>query len=655
MKRGADVQLTKDSTDPRDDDDEPGTGMNKASADELSKRKIRALPKRASAVSAPQPSSIFGGLSSAPAPASGATATTSIFGTTPSSSGSLFSLPTGGSKPFTFTASAPTTTSTSQTSQSTFSSSFTTPAASSTSKMFESILAKTAPSPNPSATTSTSTSSFPSSGLDEQLVDIYKRLRGLNVSLSETVRKAIEEDVFVDLTGIFDKYKMNRNEIQTKLENFKGKEVKSDNAASTSTPAAPKLALPPAPITFASFGGKPFTPPVSSAAAPSNPTKSVFPEFKPPSTTSSFGEFKPPSTSNASSSNLFGLKPSAPIKEREEEKPAASGDSTSTPPTNSFFGNTSGKSSFTFGASNSTGSSSFFGSSSTSAPSNFFAAPAGTSKLAGETTPAPSGFFSLTPKPAENSSTSTSTTNIFGGSVFGKPASTPSSGNIFGSGPTSTGTSATSSSSSTPIFGAPKPPVQSSFSFGTPASSETKPSASESLAPSAAASNAAEGSNSARSTPATDATAEGGEGGEGSELGLNTPNPHDLEGKGEEDEETVHSVKLKAYRLKKDESGASKWAELGLGFLRLKKHKETGNRRVLLRNSANGRILLNFRVYAGLNPTVMATKKGLSFIGHDEGQATSYLVRLPNEEATTQLKAALDREIEFVKAKSSDS
>ncbi len=48
--------------------------------------------------------------------------------------------------------------------------------------------------------------------------------------------------------------------------------------------------------------------------------------------------------------------------------------------------------------------------------------------------------------------------------------------------------------------------------------------------------------------------------------GLLTPNPHDEEGTGEENEETVHAVKLKAYRMKKaDEEGGSGWAELGLG------------------------------------------------------------------------------------------
>jgi nucleoporin NUP2 len=48
--------------------------------------------------------------------------------------------------------------------------------------------------------------------------------------------------------------------------------------------------------------------------------------------------------------------------------------------------------------------------------------------------------------------------------------------------------------------------------------------------------------------------------------GLLTPNPHDEEGVGEENEETVHAVKLKAYRMRRaSEQGGSGWAELGMG------------------------------------------------------------------------------------------
>lgn len=86
-------------------------------------------------------------------------------------------------------------------------------------------------------------------------------------------------------------------------------------------------------------------------------------------------------------------------------------------------------------------------------------------------------------------------------------------------------------------------------------------------------------------------------------------NPHDEEGEGEEEEETVHAIKLKVYQLnrKRDDKSTGGWMDLGhgtcssfqalfssfdspTGMLRLKKHKESGARRLLLRNSSTGKI-----------------------------------------------------------------
>ena len=70
---------------------------------------------------------------------------------------------------------------------------------------------------------------------------------------------------------------------------------------------------------------------------------------------------------------------------------------------------------------------------------------------------------------------------------------------------------------------------------------------------------------------------------------LESGSVHDQEGEGEEDEETTHSVKTKVYFLNKEEGA---WKELGLGLLKVKKHKETGARRLLLRNSSTGKITI---------------------------------------------------------------
>lgn len=64
-------------------------------------------------------------------------------------------------------------------------------------------------------------------------------------------------------------------------------------------------------------------------------------------------------------------------------------------------------------------------------------------------------------------------------------------------------------------------------------------------------------------------------------------NSQDVEGAGEEDEENVFSVKGKLYRF---DDGA--WAGAGVGFFKLKKHKETGKKRVLFRNNSNHKLVV---------------------------------------------------------------
>lgn len=109
-------------------------------------------------------------------------------------------------------------------------------------------------------------------------------------------------------------------------------------------------------------------------------------------------------------------------------------------------------------------------------------------------------------------------------------------------------------------------------------------------------------------------------------------------------------MKSRVYRLtKSDDEGVSKWVVLGTGILRLKKDKENGSRRVLLRNSNTGKIIMNFKIYSGLKPT--QTKAALSFVGHDNGVSQTYSVRVATEGEAKQLKDMFDREIAFVKAK----
>jgi len=129
---------------------------------------------------------------------------------------------------------------------------------------------------------------------------------------------------------------------------------------------------------------------------------------------------------------------------------------------------------------------------------------------------------------------------------------------------------------------------------------------------------------------------------------------HDEEGEGEEDEETTHTTKSKVYKLVKDESsedGKPGWKDMGVGMLRLKKHKLSGSRRVLLRNSSTGKITINFNIYSGLNPSL--GPKTVTFVGHDEnGISVTYRLRTPTEQHAMELKDAMSREIAFVKGDS---
>lgn len=61
------------------------------------------------------------------------------------------------------------------------------------------------------------------------------------------------------------------------------------------------------------------------------------------------------------------------------------------------------------------------------------------------------------------------------------------------------------------------------------------------------------------------------EGDDASKGGLSGPGSHDVEGEGEEDEETTYSARIKAYRMKKeDERGGKGWVELGVGEFNLR-------------------------------------------------------------------------------------
>jgi len=130
----------------------------------------------------------------------------------------------------------------------------------------------------------------------------------------------------------------------------------------------------------------------------------------------------------------------------------------------------------------------------------------------------------------------------------------------------------------------------------------------------------------------------------------------DVEGEGEEDEETTYTVKAKVFKFTTDREGVSAWADLGIGMLRLKKHKVTNARRVILRTSTTGKVAINFRIYAGLQPK--RAGKFVTFMGHitspdKEPQTVQYRLRLGTEAAATEMTEAIEREVRLVQAEAS--
>ncbi|KAA1476072.1 hypothetical protein DENSPDRAFT_842961 [Dentipellis sp. KUC8613] len=666
MKRGAEKQLSKDDVDEEVEDGEPGRGMKVADQSVLAQRTIRGLPKRSHSGSpAPTPPSVNGSASANPAPKM---PTFAGFGTTTGSPSLLFGASSGAkpassspatTSPFSFDSSAPPSSGTSL-----FAGFGSAPpvasSASNTTKAFASVLGSS------SATTRADPPgpiSIPKNGdstkdEDGAALKYFKSLRGLNNSLITAISKAVESDPFIDIAEVLEQYKKHRISVQKEYDDEKASVPQS--AAATRGSETPKL-----------------TPSVTSSPAFMPAPPSSFAGFSAPSTASTpalGGGFTPKLTTESTSSPFSFGKPSATSTTTKEPAaapappksgfsfgqtatPAASTDPTPSPPKSAFtFGSTSDSpfapKPFDTAKKDGTSSSeatttSLFGSSASSAPkapSSGFTFGSGapkTGSLFGSTTAeskdsgakdkekddkAPTSLFGGT---TTTSTTSTAGKSLFGdgGFTFGTPekAKPTSAFGAFGSasGPIGFGFKA----------GEASPPAAKAvgFSFGTP------PKAESTLTPPAPADAAA----SREETPATDAS----EDGVGRVL---SPGAHDQEGEGEEDEETTHAVRVKVLKLSAGKDGKY-WADMGVGIFRLKKHKETSARRAILRNSSTGKIIINFRIYSGLKPT-LGKKNAVTFIGHGEdGSAVTYTLRFSKPEDGADLKAALEREVELVK------
>ncbi|KAF8160750.1 hypothetical protein B0H34DRAFT_806238 [Crassisporium funariophilum] len=634
MKRGAENYLTKDGDEGADSEETPGEGFKKADEAVLAARPMRGLPKRAGARVAQAPT--MGAIPPTVPP-------TSLFGAPSSSTASSFgtsSTPTNGFS--TSTTSAPPTTFSSSSAFSAFSQKpSATPPSSSFSFAVPSTSALPTPPQNPfgppSSTSSSQSapaksssfsqpSSNPSTGPASPSRTSQTLASFLNtssssgqpptVSSSNEVKMDTEDDtklvklytnlralnqylVSAILQGAQNDPFADLSDLLTHYKAFRSEiQIKYGDAPSADSSSKPS--------------SKPPKPPGESFTMPPAPT--AFAGFGKPSTQGANS-----SGSSASSNSHFGASSTTNTFSSAPPTPAKDTDSSNKAP----------KTTFSFGSSSSSG----FGASTSNNASSAFAFQFGADKSSSSTSP--SAFGGLK---SETSSIPFK---------FGASTDKSTSGDIFGGdkGKSSAGASTFSPSSTTQsVFG-------SSTDKG---ASEAASNANASLSMASdkgKTDNAIGDDGSGQTTPTT----AGGDGEtSGNNSGLLASNPHDEEGVGEENEDTIHAVKLKAYRMRKsDEKGGSGWAELGLGIMRLKKDRNSSSRRILLRNSTNGKILLNFKIYSGLKPSLL--KKALTLVGHDEiGTSQTYCIRMPSEDQANQLKTVLDREIAFVKAKETE-
>ncbi|KAF4567614.1 hypothetical protein EYR40_006615 [Pleurotus pulmonarius] len=657
MKRGAERQLAKDDTEEDLEDSNPGQGFRKADESTLAARPIRGLPRRSMA-STPTGSPIANGASNSDEPSTPKLGAFSGFGSPlaksqsftftppPTSLSSNPIAPSSHSFNLGFTSSSSST----PFSGSPFSTSSSTPtvapSASSATKTFASFL-------GPSASTSSGSSSKPdppaqplfsskpasdpaaeTAAADSAASKYYAALRGINVAFLSALTQAVDEDPFVNIAEILDQYTTLRISVQKDFDS-------ATKPKPPPAPTAPLAAMPTPPTSF--FGFSSSTPSTASSSTTTPLGIGFVPDTKAASSRPSGGGFTFPPTVTA------------PLS----AKPSDDASTTSKPSLESSSSTTTGSISLFGTSSTSKSTPSFFG---TAQPNPFDLPKSDSNKTL---------TFGAPPKTESTAKVTTS--------LFGNPSS--ASNSLFGSSSGSTGTTASLASSSNP-FGAPpsgssrfggfggfgKPAGASGslgnpvgFGFGSPPTTPDLGNSSTTTSNFFAQPKTEEkkGEVAAEESSQESAAGEGGDGespADPSNL-IASKNPHDEEGEGEEDEETVHAIKLKAYRLtKKDakDGGGSAWSELGYGVLRVKTHKESGARRLLLRNSSTGKININFNLYTGLKPSL--TKRTIMFVGHDQGASVTYNVRLQTEEQAKELKDVLDREIAFVKAKTgSDS
>ncbi|KAJ1538945.1 hypothetical protein HK405_013330, partial [Cladochytrium tenue] len=112
-----------------------------------------------------------------------------------------------------------------------------------------------------------------------------------------------------------------------------------------------------------------------------------------------------------------------------------------------------------------------------------------------------------------------------------------------------------------------------------------------------------------------------------------------MRGAGEENEETLHEARTKAYQF----TGAGKgWADVGLGIVKLNRERAGGGAaRLILRADGSGRVLLNARVFAGMDPR-LEQARGVSFLAATQGgRPARFLLKIKDQDASKALFESL--------------
>lgn len=416
--------------------------------------------------------------------------------------------------------------------------------------------------------------------VEQAAIKYYTSIRGLNKSFIREVNVALDSDPFIDISSAMESYQKHRRAMQQDF----------DNATKTkSSPMPTSSTMVPSSSTSGKMGGP--SVPVKAAFSMPVPAKSFAGFGVPPSTSVStadqpvFGGFKPqlsstPSSSTPSSGFSFASPPTSTSGTLNKQAFGFSGSASSTPSTSSVFG---------FKDNNDAKPVSLFGSKgfSESNTKSLFGPKDG--KDSATNSPFGSSSSSSFLPSSSSSSTTTKTPSAFSGGVFGLPKSVQSdsngtvSGSLFGSSASKTsgsfsfGAHAPLPTPGESIFGNSKGSLGNpvGFSFGSPTPEPESASSKDSLVLSnpfaSAMSKIAERSDksitkalspiSEGSSAPTVGSAEGGEEDVQKVLGSN---PHDEEGEGEEDEETMHTSRLKVYKLKQTD-GKSEWGDMGIG------------------------------------------------------------------------------------------